>query len=336
MDFTALKQETEAMLQALAKGTASDVVYHPDATWHGVHPFNERSGPQAIGEVWDTLRAALPDLERRTTLLVAGDNLPDPRHCGERAPHMVACMGSYQGTFKTSLLDIPATHGVVHIQFCEAHYVVDGKIAHSTVMLDLLDLMRQANVWPLAPSLGAEGQWQPPAHGAGVKLHSTSPDEGQSSMERVLQMHAALGDFDGKNLDSMPHSQYWSENFMWYGPAGVGSTRGLSGFRAHHQIPFLRAFPDRTGASHYIRIGDGEIAVTGGWPSVTATHSGEWLGMAPTGRKIGMRVMDFYRLDGDMIAENWVPIDVIHMALQMGIDLFERMRHRAGQHPSQL
>ncbi|MEM6307735.1 MAG: ester cyclase, partial [Pseudomonadota bacterium] len=152
------------------------------------------------------------------------------------------------------------------------------------------------------------------------------------AMDIVLAMHAALGAFDGKSLDTMPHADYWTDQFMWYGPAGIGTSRGLSGFRAHHQIPFLQAFPDRRGASHYIRIGDGPIAVTGGWPSVTATHTGEWLGMAPTGRKIDMRVMDFYRLDASgRIAENWVPMDVIYIALQMGVDLFARLRHITGQ-----
>ncbi|WP_420860661.1 ester cyclase [Algirhabdus cladophorae] len=336
MDFTTLKQQAEQILQNLAQGTAADQCYHPQATWHGVHPFNERAGTAAIAEVWQTLRAALPDLERRTTLLVAGENLPDARVSTPRTPHMMACMGSYQGTFVADLLGIPATKGVVHLRFCEAHYLEDGKIMHSTVMLDFLDLMRQAGVCPLAPSLGAEGQWQPPANGRGVKLEATQSEQGHTAMSRVLEMHAALGSFDGKNLDSMPHSQYWTDDFLWYGPTGIGTTRGLSGFRAHHQIPFLQAFPDRAGVGHYIRIGDGDIAVTGGWPSVRATHTGEWLGMAPTGRRIDMRVMDFYRLDGDKIAENWVPIDVIHMALQMGVDLFGRMRHRAGAHPTKL
>ena len=45
-----------------------------------------------------------------------------------------------------------------------------------------------------------------------------------------------------------------------------------------------------------------------------------------------MRVMDFYRIDpSNRIAENWVPIDVAHIALQMGVDLFQRMRHLTGR-----
>ena len=59
-------------------------------------------------------------------------------------------------------------------------------------------------------------------------------------------------------------------------------------FQNFHQIPFLRGFPDRKGASHYIRIEDGNYVVTGGWPSVEATHEGEWLGIPATNKKIKM------------------------------------------------
>lgn len=54
--------------------------------------------------------------------------------------------------------------------------------------------------------------------------------------------------------------------------AGIGTARGMDGYRAHHQAPFLRAFPDRSGAGHYIDMGCGNYAVTGGWPSVQANH----------------------------------------------------------------
>ena len=72
--------------------------------------------------------------------------------------------------------------------------------------------------------------------------------------------------------------------------------------------------------------------MTGGWPSVSATHLGaNWLGMPATGKEIHMRVMDFYRLDDDgLLSENWVPIDIIDILRQMGFDVFSRLRHLRG------
>ena len=122
---------------------------------------------------------------------------------------------------------------------------------------------------------------------------------------------------------------------MWYGAAGIGTTRGLKGFEDYHQIPFLVAFPDRAGSErgHFIRIGDGHFAVTGGWGYLQATHTGgELFGVAPTGKRIKMRVMDFYRCNDETIIENWVPMDVPHILLQMGVDVFGRMRHQFRQH----
>ena len=152
-------------------------------------------------------------------------------------------------------------------------------------------------------------------------------------------MHAALGYYNGAPptravLDEMEQAKHWHKDFMYYGPAGIGTTRGLKRFEDYHQIPFLVAFPDRGGSAqgHFIRIGDGFYAVTGGWGYLRATHTGgELFGAPPTGKRVKMRVMDFYRCDDETIVENWIPIDVPHLLLQMGVDVFGRMRHQFRQ-----
>ncbi len=338
-DIAALKQTAFNHLQAVTKGAPVSDYFDAHVQVLASQPVNAISGHKAVQGLFDALRTALPDVERRDQIFVAGDNLPDDRVDTARPAQLVATMGVYQGTFQAPLFDIPPSHGTVTLRFCEVHELdpQTGKICQSWMLWDYLDLMHQVGLWPLPPSLGSEGAWQPPATLDGVHLSTCDGDAGKQAMDQVLKMHAALGQFDGKTLDSMPHADYWTRDFMWYGPSGIGSSRGLPGFRAHHQIPFLKAFPDRAGAGHYIRIGDGNFAVTGGWPSVTATHDGEWLGIGPTGRIINMRVMDFYRIDGDgMIAENWVPIDIIDIALQMGVDVFARLRHMTGTLPKDI
>ncbi|MGL4442088.1 MAG: ester cyclase, partial [Alsobacter sp.] len=75
------------------------------------------------------------------------------------------------------------------------------------------------------------------------------------------------------------------------------------------------------------RIGDGPYSLTSGWPSVYASHKGgDFLGTAPTGRDVTMRVMDFYLHHEGLIRENWVPIDIIHLLKQMDVDVFDRMQ----------
>lgn len=306
--------------------------YHANAQVNAAHPLNEVSGLAAIeAQVWRPLRQALPDLERHEDI-VAGGRYRDSAWIG--------CVGHYIGTFEQDWLGIPASRKVVAVRYGEGHAVRAGKIVTSYLFIDFLDLMRQAGFWPLAPSLGSEMRWLPPETRDGVILTPQSGAVSQRTIERVLQMHAGLAKYSGQTptravLDEMEMAKHWHPNFMWMGPAGIGTTRGLKGFEDYHQIPFLVAFPDRAGTElgHFIRIGDGHYAVTGGWGYLQATHTGQnYLGLPPTGKRIRFRVMDFYRCDAETILENWIPWDIPHMLLQMGVDVFGRMRHQFRQH----
>lgn len=80
------------------------------------------------------------------------------------------------------------------------------------------------------------------------------------------------------------------------------------------------------GAGHYIRIGDGPYSVTGGWPSVYSVHNCSGFGGLPaTGKPVTMRVMDFYLHDEGLIRENWVPLDMLNVLWQLGVDPLARM-----------
>ena len=39
-----------------------------------------------------------------------------------------------------------------------------------------------------------------------------------------------------------------------------------------------------------------------------------------------MRVMDFYHHDEGKIRENWVPIDIVHILKQIGVDILENIK----------
>ena len=144
---------------------ALDAAYHPDAEWRGSHPLNEMRGVEAIeATVWRPLLHAFPDLERRDTIVAAGRYLD---------ADFVATVGHYCGTFREDWLTIPATGRPVFIRSGEVHRIEDGRIRQSTVLLDVLDVIRQAGFWPIAPSLGTEGRW--PGRSAPAGSRSTRP-----------------------------------------------------------------------------------------------------------------------------------------------------------------
>jgi predicted ester cyclase len=333
----ALRSFMDAIAQATPEsvGAALAKAYHPNATWRGSHPWNEMGGVEAIGaQVWSPLLQSFPDLERRDNILIGGSY---------EGRDYVGAVGHLVGRFRRDWQGIPATDQLVYLRYGEFHQMVDGRIVQSTVLLDLLDFMRQIGCWPLAPSLGAEGMWSGPLGSDGLVQHATDAAESAASLKLTLDMQASLGAYDSRGqgregLLNMPQKQFWHPKMMWYGPSGTGTTRGLDGFVDLHQLPFRIAFPRDPGAaqppglgkhggSHYVRIGDGRFSATGGWPSRHMMHlGGGWLGLPPSGRPIQMRVMDFYAADGGLIRENWVPIDILHTLLQMDVDLLARVR----------
>ena len=336
------KQAVSAAMCGIAESTAASLrgnlerIYHPNAHWRGSHPWNEVSAVDAIAtQVWGPLLHSLPDLERRDDIVMGGTY--------ENRDY-VGMVGHLVGTFRRPWNGIAANDQLVSLRYGEFHQVQDGLIIQSTVLIDVLDFIRQAGFWPLPPSLGREGRWLGPSTADGRIFLAQDDLESESSLKLTLAMQASLGAHDDgllpgrESLLNMPQKEFWHPKMMWYGPSGIGSTRGLDGFVDGHQLPFRTAFPNVTnvsrsaerskdGKNHYVRIGDGRFSATGGWPSRFLTHSGAgWLGLPATGRSITLRVMDFYAADQGLIRENWVPIDLIQALLQLDIDVMARAR----------
>ena len=355
-DLAALKRRLRGALSHIAGGGMDGLqarlraLYADDPAWRASRPMNEGSGIAGLIEtVWAPLMRAFPDLERRDDIFVAGRSI----HAPDR-PVRVAAMGHLCGTFREPWLGIAPSGQAVFLRYGEVHEMEGGRIARTTFLVDVLDLCRQVGLWPMSPSPATECMWPAPRGADGVRPGTVDEEEGERSIRATLDMHRALADFDDvkahgdgrlrEALLAMPQRDHWHERMMWYGPSGVGTTRGLEGFVEFHQAPFRVSFPNRKGGAtlnelkdeggggHYVQIGDGRFSVTGGWPSVRAVHrGGEWLGQGASGNPIAMRVMDFYAHDEGLIRENWVPIDIVDVLHQMGFDAIHRVRRMAGE-----
>lgn len=326
-------ETVSAFYTALCNGdrACAEMLMAPGFHWHVGHPVNDLDSAGAFfSNWWEPLTTALPDLEYRPFVRVCGHYDGAAMDGDGAAGDWVNSTGYLVGTFGAPLFDIPATCRALYLRFGELVRVEDGKVAEGYVIPDFIDAMRQAGVCPLRPSVGARELILPPMALDGLR-HSDNRAEGEASMQLVRDMIDGLLRFDGKSLFTMDQERFWSPDFMWYGPAGIGTSRGLDGFRAHHQGPFLRGFPKRGVDRTKSLIAEGPYVATGGWPHMTASHlGGGWLGLPPTGREVKMRVMDWWRREGDRLAENWVSIDILHVLDQFGLDLFEQMRELAG------
>ncbi|MCR9225748.1 MAG: ester cyclase, partial [Hyphomonas sp.] len=49
-------------------------------------------------------------------------------------------------------------------------------------------------------------------------------------------------------------------------------------------------------------------------------------GIAPAGKEVLLRSLDFWRLEEGLIRENWVLVDLLDLYSQVGVEVLDRMR----------
>jgi hypothetical protein len=122
-------------------------------------------------------------------------------------------------------------------------------------------------------------------------------------------------------------AQTWHNDMIWFGPSGIGSTFTIRRYQEQHQDPFRTGLDDVVFNDHVCRFAEGHYAGWFGWPNLTMSPAGGFLGLPATTRRVDMRVVDIYRRDGDKLAENWIFIDLLYWLLQQGVDVLERTQH---------
>ncbi|MGL5117517.1 MAG: ester cyclase [Beijerinckiaceae bacterium] len=145
---------------------------------------------------------------------------------------------------------------------------------------------------------------------------SRAESHGERSRETlgvIRRMEAALG------AGSNDMAAHFHEDFLWRGNAGCGVKQGLQAFRRNWQLPLRAAFTDR----HYNTekcLADGDWAACFG--HIEATHSGVFMGIAPTGKRLRIPYMDFWRVEDGRIKDNPVFVDFAAVLAQLGVDAF--------------
>jgi predicted ester cyclase len=124
---------------------------HPECRFEIYHPFNRCDGVDAAASrFFAPLRVAMPNLEFRPAFVLAGEY---------EGRALVSTWGHVMGTFDAPFLGIPPTNNLAYLSFGLNTIVRDGKIAKAYILLDLVDLMRQAGYYPLRQSPGTPERW---------------------------------------------------------------------------------------------------------------------------------------------------------------------------------
>lgn len=298
-----------------------DAACTPDTVWRFAAPAGTVTGARDTAEAFFVpVRTAIPDGALRNFLVLGGVSTTG-------SGQWVATLGHLVGNFQRPLFGVPAHGKLVFFRVGAFYRLEGGLIAETAVLFDLPDLMRQAGCFPFDHALGTEMMFPGPATHDGFMPQA--PERSATSLALVEAMLRDLHSYDPVTFQSAHQSGnggYWARDMLWYGPGGIGSNHTYAGFQRDHRIPLLTAFPDRKGGNHFARFGDGDYVCSGGWPSMTMTHTGPYRGVAATGRRVTLRVMDFWRCAGGQIAENWVLLDLVDLFAQMGVDLIARAR----------
>ena len=295
-----------------------------EAVFRVCYPFGKKVGvDNFFMDVFTPFLHALPDLERRDTIVMAGPT--------QEGSDWVGCCGYYTGTFSKAWLDIPPTGHQVAMRFHEFYRFEDGRVTEVQVLWDIPEVMMQALAWPMTPSLGREWQVPGPATQDGIIQGPYDESRSSATCQLIIDMLTAMNRHPSEGgPEVMKMNKFWHPKMNWYGPSGIGTGRGIEGFRNWHQIPFLAAMPDRGQFADQITnhfFGDGDYVGVTGWPNMIQTLTdGGWMGVAPSGKRINLRSLDFWRVENGLIRENWVLVDLLDIYDQIGVDVFARLR----------
>ncbi|MDC0395108.1 ester cyclase [Alphaproteobacteria bacterium] len=113
--------------------------------------------------------------------------------------------------------------------------------------------------------------------------------------------------------------QFFASQFRWMGNFGCGTKNGIDAFQDNWQRPFQAAFSDKVCIDE-ARLYMGEWAAAFGRQE--AIHSGEFMGIPATGKKVDIRYMDFWKVEDGKIVDNWVMVDFPSVLSQLGVDCF--------------
>ncbi len=145
-----------------------------------------------------------------------------------------------------------------------------------------------------------------------------SRDTDMSKTEQTRAVIEAMVDgLNDHRIDDI--GAFFAESFRWMGNQGCGTKIGLEAFQNNWQRPFQAAFSDKVCIDE-ARLFMGEWAAAFGREE--ATHSGRFMGVAPTGKRIEIRYMDFWKVEEGRITDNWVMVDFPHVLAQLGVDVF--------------
>ena len=124
----------------------------------------------------------------------------------------------------------------------------------------------------------------------------------------IRRFEHAVATNDGATIDEL-----CAPELVDHTPVG-GQDPTLSGLKATYDL-YRQAFPDIAIDLEAVVVDDEDAATR--WTAV-GTHRGEFFGVAPTGNRVSIPGMNFYRLMDGRITDIWTQSDGLGLMDQLG------------------
>ena len=314
--YGALSRANPASVTSILKSQLT-----PDFQWYGVYPFDEQHGPEAVAEAfWIPFLNSWKNVQRRQDIFLAGTSEIDQTE-------WVISMGHLMGLLDQDWLGMRTTRKMAFLRYADFYCVQEGQLVRGVFFCDLIGVMHQLGISPLPLQTGVSFLYPGPRTHDGLLFEYQDNRESKKTLDLVNRM---LADLTALNIsgDDLPPPEYlartWHEDMIWYGPAGIGATYTIPRYQEQHQYPFRTGLQGKRFNGHLCRLAEGNYAGFFGWPNLTNTAIGGFLGLPASDRAADMRVVDIYRREGDKLAENWVLIDLPWWLKQQGVDILKR------------
>ncbi|MEV4433877.1 ester cyclase [Streptomyces sp. NPDC049555] len=139
-------------------------------------------------------------------------------------------------------------------------------------------------------------------------MASTEQANKEANKEVVRQLIDA---WNGGDLAAM--TRFWAPEMVHHGRDGE---RLPAVDVAAEMSRFMQAFPDLRLVVHSL-VAEGDLVATR--LTVEGTHKGEYLGLAPTGRRVRCPLLGQLRLADGRVVEHWGVADGLYLLEQLGL-----------------
>lgn len=111
-------------------------------------------------------------------------------------------------------------------------------------------------------------------------------------------------------------SEFFAPNLIYHDPPPIpGLKPGLEAIKQTFRV-FTAAAPDGNPVIHDL-IAEGDRVVVR--MTAAGTHTGELMGIPPTGKRLEMSGIVIYRFEGGKIVERWAQHDFLGLMHQLGV-----------------